>query len=63
LRDSQPQADLYRGLLQNLGAFLTGLGRDFCYSGPENPVLAGGQNFALDPLFLTRARTAWWPSS
>ena len=33
------EADLHRGLLQNLGRFLTELGRDFCYIGSEYPVL------------------------
>ncbi len=48
------EADLHRGLLQNLGRFLTELGRDFCYIGSEYPVQVGGQDFALDLLFFHR---------
>ena len=50
LPDSHSEADLHRGLLQNLGRFLTELGRDFCYIGSEYPVQVGGQDFALDLL-------------
>ena len=46
--------DLPRSLLQNLGRFLTELGRDFCYIGTEYPVQVGGQDFALDLLFFHR---------
>lgn len=48
------EADLHRALLQNLGRFLTELGRDFCYVGSEYPVQVGGQDFALDLLFFHR---------
>jgi len=48
------EADLHRLLLQNLGRFLTELGRDFCYVGSEYPVQVGGQDFALDLLFFHR---------
>ena len=50
LPDPHSEADLHRGLLQNLGRFLTELGRDFCYIGSEYPVQVGGQDFALDLL-------------
>lgn len=48
------ELDLHRSLLQNLGRFLTELGRDFCYIGTEYPVQVGGQDFALDLLFFHR---------
>lgn len=48
------EADLHRGLLMNLGRFLTELGRDFCYIGSEYPIQVGGQDFALDLLFFHR---------
>jgi predicted nuclease of restriction endonuclease-like (RecB) superfamily len=48
------EADLHRSLLQNLGRFLTELGRDFCYIGSQYPVQVGGQDFALDLLFFHR---------
>lgn len=54
--DPHSEADLHRGLLQNLGRFLTELGRDFCYIGSEYPVQVGGQDFALDLLFFHRGR-------
>ncbi|MBC7378734.1 MAG: DUF1016 domain-containing protein, partial [Burkholderiaceae bacterium] len=54
LPDTHSEADLHRGLLQNLGRFLTELGRDFCYIGSEYPVQVGGQDFALDLLFFHR---------
>lgn len=52
--DAHSEADLHRGLLMNLGRFLTELGRDFCYIGSEFPVQVGGQDFALDLLFFHR---------
>ena len=54
LPELHSEADLHRGLLQNLGRFLTELGRDFCYIGSEYPVQVGGQDFALDLLFFHR---------
>lgn len=54
LPDPHSEADLHRGLLQNLGRFLTELGRDFCFIGSEYPVQVGGQDFALDLLFFHR---------
>ena len=46
--------DLHRSLVQNLGRFLTELGRDFCYIGSEYPVQVGNRDFALDLLFFHR---------
>ena len=48
------EADLHRSLLQNLGRFLTELGRDFCYIGSQFPVQVGGRDFSLDLLFFHR---------
>ena len=49
------EADLHRGLLEQLRAFLIELGRDFCFVGSEFPVQVGGRDFALDLLFFHRA--------
>ncbi len=54
LPEPHSEADLHRGLLMNLGRFLTELGRDFCYIGSEYPVQVGSQDFALDLLFFHR---------
>ncbi len=54
LTGDHSELDLHRSLLQNLGRFLTELGRDFCYIGSEYPVQVGGQDFALDLLFFPR---------
>lgn len=48
------EADLHQALIQNLGRFLTELGRDFCFVGSEHPLQVGGQDFALDLLFFHR---------
>jgi predicted nuclease of restriction endonuclease-like (RecB) superfamily len=42
------EADLHRGLLSQLRAFLIELGRDFCFVGSEFPIQVGGRDFALD---------------
>jgi predicted nuclease of restriction endonuclease-like (RecB) superfamily len=55
LADDHTEADLHRGLLRNLGRFITELGRDFCFIGSEYPIQVGGQDFALDLLFYHRA--------
>jgi predicted nuclease of restriction endonuclease-like (RecB) superfamily len=54
LPEAHSEADLHRSLLQNLGRFLTELGRDFCYIGSEYPLQVGNQDFALDLLFFHR---------
>jgi predicted nuclease of restriction endonuclease-like (RecB) superfamily len=54
LPDTHSEADLQRGLLQKLKAFLIELGRDFCFIGAEFPVQVGGRDFALDLLFFHR---------
>jgi predicted nuclease of restriction endonuclease-like (RecB) superfamily len=48
------EADLHRGLLGQLRAFLIEPGRDFCFIGSEFPVQVGGRDFALDLLFFHR---------
>ena len=54
LPDDHSEADLHRGLLAQLKAFLIELGRDFCFVGSEYPVQVGGRDFALDLLFFHR---------
>jgi len=54
LPSEHSELDLHRSLLQNLGRFLTELGRDFCYIGSEYPVQVGNQDFAIDLLFFHR---------
>ena len=48
------EADLHRGLLTQLRAFLSELGRDFCYAGSEVALQVGGRDFAVDLLFFHR---------
>jgi hypothetical protein len=55
LSDAHDEGDLHRALLQNLGRFLTELGRDFCFVGSEVLLQVGGQDFSLDLLFFHRA--------
>ena len=54
LPNDHSEADLHRGLIGQLRAFLTELGRDFCYVGSEFPLQVGGRDFALDLLFFHR---------
>jgi predicted nuclease of restriction endonuclease-like (RecB) superfamily len=54
LQVSHSEADLHRGLLSQLRAFLAELGRDFCFVGSEFPLQVGGRDFALDLLFFHR---------
>ncbi len=53
LSEAHSEADLHRGLLRQLQAFLIELGGDFCFVGSEYPVQVGGRDFALDLLFFT----------
>ncbi|MEI7436010.1 MAG: PDDEXK nuclease domain-containing protein [bacterium] len=55
LPDEHSEADLHRGLLARLKAFLIELGRDFCFVGSEYPVQVGGRDFDLDLLFFHRS--------
>ena len=54
LPDGHHEADLHRSLLRNLSAFLTEMGRDFCFIGSEVPLQVGNRDFALDLLFFHR---------
>lgn len=54
LPDGHAEADLQRGLLHKLKAFLIELGRDFCFVGSQFPLQVGGRDFALDLLFFHR---------
>jgi predicted nuclease of restriction endonuclease-like (RecB) superfamily len=54
LPDEHSEADLHRGLIARLKAFLIELGRDFCFIGSEYPVQVGDRDFALDLLFFHR---------
>ena len=49
------EADLQRGLVEQLKNFLIELGRDFCYVGSHYPVQVGTRDFELDLLFFNRA--------
>jgi predicted nuclease of restriction endonuclease-like (RecB) superfamily len=49
------EADLHRGLVEQLKQFLIELGRDFCFVGSQYPLQVGGRDFALDLLFFNRA--------
>ena len=48
------ERDLHTALLQNLGRFITELGRDFCFVGSEYPVQVGNRDFAIDLVFFHR---------
>jgi predicted nuclease of restriction endonuclease-like (RecB) superfamily len=49
------EADLHRGLVEQLKQFLIELGRDFCFVGSYYPIQVGKQDFELDLLFFHRA--------
>src|SRR5262245_8412965 len=49
------EADLHRGLVEQLKQFLIELGRDFCYVGSEYALQVGGRDFAIDLVFFNRA--------
>ncbi|MCK6415412.1 MAG: PDDEXK nuclease domain-containing protein [Giesbergeria sp.] len=54
LPEGHSEADLHQGLLNQLKAFLTELGRDFCFVGSEVLLQVGQRDFALDLLFFHR---------
>jgi predicted nuclease of restriction endonuclease-like (RecB) superfamily len=54
LLDGHSEGDLHRALLNNLGKFITELGRDFCFVGSEYPVQVGNRDFAIDLVFFHR---------
>lgn len=49
------EADLQRGLTEQLRKFLVELGRDFCFVGSQYLLQVGGQDFFVDLLFFNRA--------
>ncbi len=49
------EADLQRGLVEQLKVFLIELGRDFCFVGSQYPLQVGGRDFSLDLLLFNRA--------
>jgi predicted nuclease of restriction endonuclease-like (RecB) superfamily len=55
LTDGHSEADLHGALLQNLGRFITELGRDFCFVGSQYPVQVGNRDFAIDLVFFHRS--------
>jgi len=55
LPDQHSEADLHGALLQNLGRFITELGRDFCFVGSQYPVQVGNRDFAIDLVFFHRS--------
>lgn len=54
LPDGHSEADLHRGLVNNLKDFLIELGRDFCFVGSEYPLQVGKRDFSIDLLFFHR---------
>ena len=54
LHEGHHETDLHQSLLRNLRAFLTEMGRDFCFIGSEVPLQVGNRDFALDLLFFHR---------
>ena len=48
------EADLHRGLVEQLKQFLIELGRDFCFIGSHYPIQVGGRDFEIDLLFFHR---------
>jgi predicted nuclease of restriction endonuclease-like (RecB) superfamily len=48
------EADLHRGLVEQLKNFLIELGRDFCFVGSHYPVQVGKRDFEIDLLFFHR---------
>jgi predicted nuclease of restriction endonuclease-like (RecB) superfamily len=49
------EADLQRGLVEQLRKFLIELGRDFCFVGSQYLLQVGNQDFFVDLLFFNRA--------
>ena len=49
------EADLQRGLVEQLRKFLIELGRDFCFAGSQYLLQVGGKDFHVDLLFFNRA--------
>jgi predicted nuclease of restriction endonuclease-like (RecB) superfamily len=49
------EADLHKGLIEQLKNFLLELGRDFCFVGSQYILQVGGRDFSIDLLFFNRA--------
>lgn len=54
LHEGHSEKDLHSSLLNNLGRFISELGRDFCFVGSEYPLQVGSQDFAVDLVFFHR---------
>ncbi|MDB5289065.1 MAG: hypothetical protein JWL69_306 [Phycisphaerales bacterium] len=54
LPKNHSEADLQRGLVEQLKQFLIELGRDFCFVGSYYLIQVGGRDFELDLLFFHR---------
>ncbi len=54
LREGHSEKDLHGSLLNNLGRFISELGRDFCFVGSEYPLQVGSQDFTVDLVFFHR---------
>jgi len=54
LREGHSEKDLHSSLLNDLGRFISELGRDFCFVGSEYPLQVGNQDFAVDLVFFHR---------
>lgn len=48
------EADLRKGLIQNMKNFILEVGKDFSFIGEEYPVQVGGEDFHIDLLFFHR---------
>jgi len=48
------EADLHRGLVEQLKNFLIEFGRDFCFVGSHYPIQVGGRDFEIDLLLFHR---------
>ena len=48
------EADLRKGLIQNMKQFILEVGKDFTFIGEEYPVQVGGEDFRIDLLFFHR---------
>ena len=48
------EADLRKGLIQNMKQFILEVGKDFTFIGEEYPVQVGGEDFRIDVLFFHR---------
>ncbi|WP_038631688.1 PDDEXK nuclease domain-containing protein [Pseudomonas chlororaphis] len=54
LAQGHNEADLHKGLVQQLKDFLIEMGRDFCFVASRYPLQVGGRDFVLDLLLFHR---------